>query len=124
MDRFKELLQSLWLKVVAALQNFENSPLFERIMRRYESMTPVGQNAFKSLTKLGALVIIALMILGGPFLLLSKLNDIKNLENLESEAASFQAEYEAQTKGFTPPSGWRPLNANSAQDLSAAFNEY
>lgn len=124
MDQLKEALQNIWLKIVGALKNFEDSPIFERIMRRYESLSPSGQSVFKGLTKIFALMIIAFMILGGPFMLLSKLNDIQTLEALEGEATTYQAEYEAQTKGFTPPVGWRPLAGNSADSIAAAFNEY
>jgi len=124
MDKLKEALQSLWLKIAGALKNFEDSPLFERIMRRYESLSPNGQSVFKGLVKIFAFMVIAFMILGGPFMLLSKLNDIQTLEALEGEATAYQAEYEAQTRGFTPPVGWRPLAGNSADSIAAAFNEY
>lgn len=124
MEKLNELFQNIWLKIVGALKNFEDSSLFERLTRRYESLSPNGQKIFKGLTKITALLVIAFMILGGPFMLLSKLNDIQSLEDLESEATLFQAEYEAQTKGFNPPTGWRPIPSDSAGSLAAAFNEY
>lgn len=124
MDKLKEILQNVWLKVVSALKNFENSAIFERIMRRYESLSPNGQSAFKGVLKIVVMLVLAFMILGGPFMLLSKLNEIQQLEKLEGEALTFKAEYEAATRGYEPPMGWRPLAAASADELSRAFNEY
>jgi hypothetical protein len=123
-DRLREIFRSLWGKIEAALKNFENSSLFERIMRRYESMSPRGQGLFKWILKTGVLMVIAFLIVGGPLILLSKLARIKQLEKLESSALVFQAEYDSLTKGYTPPVGWRPLDAGSAAQLASAFNEY
>lgn len=124
MDKIKEIFQSIWLKIVSALKNFENSSAFEHLMRRYESMSPSGQKTFMGILKLSALTTIAFMILGGPFMLLTKLNSIQKLEQLENEAIVFKADYEAQTKGFEAPIGWRNMPASSASELANIFNEY
>jgi len=124
MDRLKEVLHNIWIKIVELLKNFENSSLFERIMRRYESMTPRGQNGFKLVLKLAACVFVGFIILGGPFMLLSKINRIRDLESLEGKALLFQSEFEAQTRGYNPPDGWRPMGASSANELASTLNDY
>jgi hypothetical protein len=123
-DQLKELLQNLWVRIVTLLKSFENSSIFERIMRRYESLTPSGQRLALNLSKIGSLILIAAMFLGGPLILLYKIQKVQKLEKLEMDVLTFQAEYEAKTKGFSFPSGWRPMSSNSAQDLARSMTEY
>lgn len=124
MDRIKELFATLWMKFVAALKSFEDSSLFERIMRKYESLTPGRQHLVKLLFTASVYICAALIVLGPAFMLLSKAYKLKTLERLEMDALSFQADYEARTRGYATPAGWKPFSSNSANEIVSNFNEY
>lgn len=124
MESLKELSKNFWAKIVLVLKNFENSTIFEQLMRRYEALTPNEQSNIRKALNFVGIVIFGFLVLGGPLMLLSKVKKIKTLEKLEADAFIFQAEYEAKNKGYTPPAGWAPLSSNSANDLASSFNEY
>ena len=124
MESLKELSKNFWAKIVLALKNFENSTIFEQLMRRYEALTPNEQSNIRKALNFVGIAIFGFLVLGGPLMLLSKVKKIKTLEKLEADAFIFQAEYEAKNKGYTPPAGWAPLNADSANNLASSFNEY
>ena len=124
MESLKEVFRNSWAKLVIALKRFENSTLFEQIMRRYEALSPSEQNKVRQTLKIVSLLFFGFLVLGGPLMILSKVKKIKTLERLEAEAFIFQSEYEAKNKGYTPPSGWTPLSASTADDLTSSFNEY
>ena len=124
MDRLRELLRNIWMRIVAALKNFENSATFERIMRKYESLSRKNQNLVGLLLQALGIMALAVLILGGPFLLLFNIQTLHTLEHLEADAQAFQAEVDSRTKGFSPPSGLKAMPSSSAGELAENFNEY
>ena len=124
MEKINEILKNIWAKIVLSLKNFENSTLFEQIVRRYEALTPKEQNNFRKTFKFLGIGIFTFLVLSGPLTLLSKIKKIKTLEKLEGDAFMFQTEYESKNKGYSAPVGWMPLSANSAEDLTDNFNTY
>ena len=124
MDRLKEIFATIWLKLVSAIKAFEDSSLFERITRKYESLPPTKQQIVKILSSLTLYIFGACIVLGPAFMLLSKVYGLKTLESLEADAISFQADYDAQTRGYTAPVGWKPYASSSANEIASSFNEY
>jgi hypothetical protein len=124
MESLKEILKNTWARIVLALKRFENSSLFEQIIRRYEALTPREQSNVRKCFKFLGIGIFTFLVLSGPLSLLSRMKAIKTLEKLEADAFIFHAEYESKNKGYAAPIGWMPLSASSAADLVESFNNH
>lgn len=124
MSRLQEFWSDFKVRFLNLVKKFEESAIFERIMLKFESLTPSTQKSLQTITKIAFIVFLILVFTYPLYSIFSSRAKLSNLEKLHSELAGFDSVLSRSQLEIGTPTGWKILNASSINSFKDTFEDY
>lgn len=124
MNELLEYWQRLKVFLKDLIQRIEESPLFERVVIKFESLEPRQQKAWRLGALYLSLAAIALVYVLPIWGVVSQKRDIQAKRKLLAELQAFNSENSVVRRPAPRPQGWTSLQAASTKDMETALSQY